>query len=393
MASSRAGPARGPTATPWQEVRPGLLPPESPVYFDRDPKLLRLDQNTNPLAPSVVKEVARIVERAQLQRYGSARGGRLRKALAERAGLPEDQVIVGNGSDELLDTVARAYLGPGRRAAMYRPGYDLHAFFALREGASVRELLVEPFSTLPPGREGPFVFPDPPGFLEEVDVLFHSAPHNPLGSRLPREQLHRWATALEDGVLVVDEAYAEFCEREPTGPGELWSAGAEHANVFFTRTFSKAWGLAGLRVGWGVAPSPVIGRLERFRIPYTLDSFAEELALAALEDPSFLEESVRRVAVQREVLERGLRERGFRTLPSSANFLFCYPPTDGQKLWEGLRDRGILVRRVSPTPSCRLPLRVTVGLAEDHERLFEALDEVLEAEGTPVPAPTRKRRR
>ncbi len=350
--------ARSSSLAPKVSSRPAG--PDWPSYIDLVPGLVRLDNNTNPRPNPVVRQIGRIASRASLNRYGSARAGALRSALAKRFGRPEAQVLVGNGSDEVLDLVARAYLGPGRRAAVLRPTYDLYALFARRVGASVRSVLAGPG----------FVPPAGSAYARGIDVFFLAAPGAPTGARLSARALRRIAGAVR-GIVVVDEAYYEY------EGADLWTPGFRLGNVLFVRTFSKAWGLAGLRLGYGVGPEPLIERLARVQTPFTVDSIAERAGLAALEDPAFVRASVRAVTRERPRLARALRTRGFRVFPSVANFLYTYPPVPGPALVAALRARSVLVRLCSPTPACAGPVRVSVGRPAEHRALLTALDRVL----------------
>ncbi|MCI4324243.1 MAG: aminotransferase class I/II-fold pyridoxal phosphate-dependent enzyme, partial [Thermoplasmata archaeon] len=160
-------------------------------------------------------------------------------------------------------------------------------------------------------------------------------------------------------------------------PQDLWSTGFDLGNVLFVRTFSKAWGLAGLRVGYGVAPPAIIARLEPYQAPFTLDTLSEALAVEALKERRFLQASVRAVSQERPKLAVALRQRGFRVFPSAANFLYTFPPSDGAAVADALRAAGILIRRSSPVPGCASPLRITIGLPSENRRLLAALDRLL----------------
>jgi histidinol-phosphate aminotransferase len=335
-------------------------PPPSPEYFDPDPTLLRLDNNTNPLAHPVVGRIGALARTAELNRYGSVFGGRLRSELARYHALDESNLIVGNGSDEMLDTAARAFLGPGRCGAMVRPGYEIYASLIARQGARLLALPLRPDLSLPTL--------EPVG--ERPALLYLASPHNPTGRLLSEEELVA-ASRYVTGAVVVDEAYGEYAS------SELWETGRRLRNVLFTRTFSKAWGLAGLRVGYALGPPDLVRHLHRFQIPFTLGTLPEAAAVAALGSPAFLRRSVERVRAERPRLAAELVRRGFRVFPSEANFLFTYPPVDGEGLWEALRRSGVLVRRTGPTSDCRCPLRVTVGTRADTRRLLAALDAIL----------------
>lgn len=344
--------------------RPGRLfpPPPLPTYFDPDPSWLRLDNNTNPRAHPVVRRIGRLARSAELNRYGTVTGGRLRGALARYYGVAADRFLVGNGSDELLDTAARAFLRPGRVGGMLRPGYDIYAALIRRQGARLAEWPLGTDLSVPEFRR---LEPRP-------DLLYLASPHNPTGGLLaPRDLVE--AARFARCAVVVDEAYAEY------GRGRLWATGFRTGKVVFTRTFSKAWGLAGLRIGYAVGPAPLVERLRRFQIPFTLGTLPEAVASEALQSTSFLTTSVARVRRERPRLARALGARGFRVFPSAANFLFTYPPMDGQRLWEGLRDLGVLVRRTTPTAACACPLRITVGTPRDSAVLLRAVDRILAA--------------
>ncbi len=365
-----------PSAVVESPALPG--PPPVPDYVDRDPRLRRFDNNTAPRAHPVVARAGALARSIELHRYGTAWGGRLKAALAERYGLSEGCFLVGPGSDAILDAAARAYLGPGRLGAMLRPGYELHANFVQRTGARLREIHLD----------GDLLLPADPAWRRGIDALFLASPHNPTGQALGADELTRCAEAVR-GLVVVDEAYAEYDGQD------LWTEGLPLGNVLFTRTFSKAWGLAGLRVGYGVGPEELVARLERFRYPFTLGTLSEEIACAALREPAFVTRTVAEVRRERPRLARELARRGFRVLPSAANFLFAVPPVPGPELVGALRARGILIRDVRPTPWWPNAVRFTVGTPGDDAALLAAIDAVVDrgaVRADPAPATARRRR-
>ncbi len=340
------------------------VPPEPPEYFDRDPSVLRLDNNTNPRVHPAIRRVGTIARTVELNRYGTAWGGRLRAALARYYDLPEASIFVGAGSDEILDAAARTFLGPGRRGGMTRPGYDIHASLIARSGADLREAFL--------GEDGRV--PASPGWARGLDLLFLASPSNPTGVALRAKELAGYADAVS-GVAVVDEAYAEY------GGPRLWRTGLARKNVLFTRTFSKAWGLAGLRVGYGVAHPELVERIRRYRIPFTLNTLSEEIARAALASPAFVRRSVAEVRSQRPRLAELLRRLGFTVHPSDANFLLVDPPVDGEWLFDELRRRRILLRRIRRGPRGPVALRVTIGTPREIDRLDRTLRSILGRSG------------
>lgn len=343
----------------------GAPDPGWPRYTDLTPGFVRLDNNTNPRPNPCIRRIGRIARAASLHRYGSAHAAALRRALARRYGRPEGEFVVGNGSDEILDLAARAFLGPGRRAGVVLPTYDLYAIFARRVGATVRAIGPRPGLGLPPGA----------AFARGIDVFFLSSPSNPTGARLGVDALRRVAAAVR-GIVVVDEAYHEY------DGADLWREGFRRGNVLFVRTLSKAWGLAGLRIGYGIGPAPLVERLARVQTPFTVDSIAERTGVAALDEVGFVRASVALARRERPRLARALRARGFRVFPSSANFLYTFPPVPGAALQAALRSRGVLVRLCAPVPDCPGPLRISVGLPAEHRALLGALDASLEDLGT-----------
>jgi histidinol-phosphate aminotransferase len=349
-----------PRLSRFPERVPGGEPPEWPRYTDRDPGLLRLDNNTNPRPNPCIRKAGQLARNSALNRYGSAHGSQLRAALAKYYHLDERSLLIGNGSDEILDLAARAYLGPGKRATVLHPTYDLYATFALRERARVRQVAVGSDLKMPAGTE----------WARATDLLFLCSPQNPTGASLTPTGLRRVARAVP-GLVVVDEAYWEY------SPVDLWTTGFDLGNVLFVRTFSKAWGLAGLRVGYGIGPPEIVARVEKFQAPFTLDSLAEAIAVEGLKERAFLRSSVRLVQTERPILSRALRQRGFRVFPSAANFVYTFPPVEGTRLSDALREDGVLVRRSAPVPECSAPLRITVGLPAENRRLLATLDRVL----------------
>jgi histidinol-phosphate aminotransferase len=335
-------------------LRPAVRALKTPRYPDGPDHVLRMDANTNLLGVNPV--VRRVLARPGVDwnQYPTPFSSDLRRDLARRHGLSPDQIVVGNGSDELFDLLTRAFVGPGDRIAIAAPTFVMYAFFGKLSQARVVEVPLER-----PGRQ-----PDVRRLLAaRAKILFLSSPNNPTGNLYARDRIE----ALLDksrGLVVVDEAYAEFSRTS-------WLPDLKRRpNLVVTRTFSKAYGLAGLRVGWGAASEEVAGLLHRVKPPFTVNLLSERIARAALAQPAFVERTVAETARRRAELEEGLRARGFQTLPSDANFVTARLG----RLVAPLAARGILVRDLSGFAGLEGFARITVGRREHHQAFFAAIE-------------------
>lgn len=325
--------------------------------------------NTNelpyPCSPAVAPAVA--AEVGRLDRYPDPRSSRLRQALAKRYGLEPDQVMIGNGSDDVLNILIRV-LGDGMGAvtAEVRPCYSLYRVLAAIQNVTHEQWEHEDGWGLPIARAG----------NSEARILFITSPNAPTGLAYGREKMAELAAAFR-GVLVVDEAYADFAEDSAVPLLK------RHRNLVITRTFSKSYGLAGLRVGYVLAPAEVIDLLDRVRDVYNVDRLAQAGALAALQDQDYFEEVVARVKEQRQRLQAQFEQWGWFYHPSSANFVFVQPRqgdgTTGARVaeacFEWLMEQRILVRRFASDPLTAPFLRISIGTEAEMTALLGALEQ------------------
>lgn len=336
---------------------PGLQPTE--------PGWIKLNTNENPYPPS--PRVAEAIQRelgGALRLYPDPRSMRLRQAFAARQGLREDQVIVGNGSDDVLNLLVRAFAGGGRRVAFTVPSYSLYPVLVAIENGEAVTIEFGQDMRLPVDR------------LAGVDapLLFLTSPNAPTGVAFPTVEIERLADAFP-GLLVVDEAYADFAEEN------AMALAARHPRVVVTRTLSKSHGLAGLRVGFAAGHPDVIGLLDRVRDSYNVNRLSQAGALAALEDADYTAGVVARVKATREHVRTRLEAMGWFTYPSSANFLFSSPRTpDGRtgpdvarQCYEYLLSRKILVRYFPSHALTAKFLRITVGTDDEMQAFLEAI--------------------
>jgi histidinol-phosphate aminotransferase len=323
---------------------------------------LRLDQNTNPRRNPAVEDVE--LSELSLHEYPSPDSSVLREALADRHGLDPGQVVVANGADQVLGIALAAAGGPGLTAAYLVPSFHMYAYYS-------RLLHFKPVEVpLGPG----FSLPAEEIVRTGAAVTLIASPNNPTGNAFPAQEIEGLLQGI-DGMLVLDAAYAEYAGRDYTGLLR------DHGNLVIAGTFSKAYGLAGLRVGYALASRAMAEPLRRCRPPYALGQVAEAVALAALRREDFVKESVELARQERVRLTAGLRSLGFDAFPSEANFLLVRPPCDALELHSNLKARRILVRAFPQRTGLMEYLRVSVGLPCDTDHLLSELKVILEGMG------------
>jgi histidinol-phosphate aminotransferase len=332
---------------------------------------IKLASNENPLGPSprALQALARSI--AGVHRYPDSAGFELTRALGRRLGLEPSHIILGNGSDDIIGMLATAFLRPGDDVVMPQPSFQMYEIVTL--AAAARPVMV-PLRALRT---------DLDAMAERVTartrMIFVNTPHNPTGSLVTRAELDRFLGRLPDGVpVVLDEAYIEFV-RDPAGPDSRDYVRAGRP-VVGLRTFSKAYGLAGLRVGYGLMHPDTASVLNRVRQPFNVNLPAQVAALAALEDADFLAETLQVVHAGVDYLQAELDRMGLECTPSQSNFLMFRVPGEARAVFDRLLDRGVIVR---PLGGYGYPdrLRVSVGRPEENRRFVEALREVLGVRG------------
>lgn len=327
--------------------------------------LVRLSANESPLGPSprVVEAIRREATRVHLYPDGGAT--ELRAALAERLGVGPDWLVAGNGADELLELLARAAFEPGDEVVLPHPAFEPYGSGATLAGATVVPSPLAGYET------------DLDDMLRRVTprtkAVFVCTPHNPASTIIRRQRLTAFVEALgaDPPLLVVDEAYRDFCDDPDTPDGVALAR--QHPTVIALRTFSKIAGLAGLRVGYAIARPECIEVLNRIRAPYNVNRLAQVAAVAALEDAAHLERTRAVVLEERPRLRTALAERGAPSPPSQANFLLPDVGARAGAVRAALLAHGILVRDGS---GVGFPghLRIAVGTREQNERLVAAWD-------------------
>ncbi|MYL82494.1 histidinol-phosphate transaminase [Desulfovibrio aerotolerans] len=333
-------------------------------------RVIKLASNENPLGASPL--VKRVLGRKadMVFRYPRAGNPALTAALAAYHNVPQDCVVAGNGSDEIIDLLVRVTCRPGvDNVVAFAPCFSIYVQQTRLCGVALRQPTLGPDFT--------FDLPALAGACDEhTSLVFLTNPDNPSGHAVPAEEILALARSLpQKALLVVDEAYAEFAE-----PAERYSMLArfgECGNVVVLRTFSKLYGLAGLRLGFGVMPAWLADYLLRVRLPFSVNLLAEAAGLAALEDADFIGASLVTVRRGRTRLAEALAGFGCRVYPSQANFLMFKPPYPAAEVFEGLLRRGIIVRALK---SYGLPdlLRVSIGNDEENEAFLAAFKDILD---------------
>lgn len=342
-------------------------------------QVIKLASNENPLGTPPLAQQALRDAAATAFRYPQGGNPRLVKALARRHGVSEARVVVGNGSDEILDLLIRLLLTPGRHSMVcFAPCFSIYPIQGQVCGVEVRrQPLRQDFS---------HDYAALAGLVDEsTRLVFVTTPDNPSGYCPPRAEVEALAAhlakAAPDCLLVVDEAYMDFVGDDDAAEAQysLLAGGCLPDNVAVVRTFSKVWGLAGMRVGYAVLPEALAGYCWRARLPFSVNILAEEAALAALEDTVFHEETLRVTRLGRVQLRQGMEELGCTVWPSAANFLMFQLPggKDAGACVDVLLRRGIIIRALK---SYDLPqhLRVSVGTEEENAVFLAALGDFLQ---------------
>lgn len=331
-------------------------------------EVVKLASNENPLGPSplALAEARRALSDIRLYPDGS--GYRLKQALAQHLGVEIAAISLGNGSSDLLELVARAFLGPGTAAVYSAHAFAMYPIYTTATGAECR------------------VAPAGLGHSHDLDamaaridttvrVVFIANPNNPTGGYLATAALREFLQWLPRHVIVVvDEAYCEYVEQADYPDCMPWVA--ELRNLVVTRTFSKAYGLAGLRIGYAVSDPAVADYLNRIRQPFNVNSIALSAASAALTDQEHLRRSREVNAAGLQQLQAGVERLGLRYTPSVGNFLLVDLGRDAAPIYQALLAQGVIVR---PLANYALPqhLRVSIGLPVENECFLQRLAQVL----------------
>jgi histidinol-phosphate aminotransferase len=328
---------------------------------------IKLASNENPLgsSPLAIKAIQQAVK--ELHRYPNGGSYHLCERISQRFDVEKENIILGNGSDDIIAMLARVLLQPGDEVVLPRPSFLFYEIMIRCSGALPVEVPLKDSHI------------DLNGMLERIGpktrLVFLTNPHNPTGALIAKPALDDFVTALPvDVVLILDEAYIEFV-REPNCPSSIDYLDSGKI-VVGLRTFSKAYGLAGLRVGYGLMPSFLADLLNRVRQPFNVNSLAQAAAVAALDDEVFLKETVKLVFEELDFIYAALDDLGIDYLKSQANFILIKVGKNANDVFEDLLKQGVIVRSMT-SYGYRDCIRINVGLHHENVRLLEALGSVL----------------
>ena len=348
-------------------IRPILKSLVNPPVFKPVPPGVRFMQFNEGAWPPSPKVTAAIAEAAQhVNRYGDSHWSKLAPAIAARTGVAQDCIVCGNGSAELITLASTAFIEPGRNAVVSTPTFPRLGGASRIAGGGVKAVPVKP--------DGAH---DIEGLLAAVDsetrLFWLTAPNNPTGATVDAAELAHIAKALPPGaILAVDEAYGEF-SRAAGGLDALEQLKGVARPWFVLRTFSKAYGMAGLRVGYGFMSSAALAEaFHRVRNTFNLNIVAQAAALAAFEDQDYMWARVKECVAERERLRARVDGLGLRCLKSAGNFLLIELPMEGTAAQAALRQQGIAVSTVK-APGFERFIRVTISIQDDNDAFFAAL--------------------
>ena len=322
---------------------------------------VRLDTNTNVLGsnPAAMEYLKKGFD--GLDGYPNTYSDGLRDALADLYGLERENFVAGSGSDEMIDVCFKTFTEWGDLSTIPIPSYTLYDYFITMNGGKTSFVdLTEDFQL------------DVDAMLKtKPKLMLVPSPNNPTGNSFKIKDLEEILSRF-DGIMVVDEAYAEYADES------MVRRVNEFDNLIVLRTFSKAYAMAALRVGYAVSNLNIAGMMNCVKIPYSLNKISEGAATAAVKDQDFIRRSVEMVKSQRPYLFNGLKKLGFEPHPSDANFMLAKAPIDHTELVEGLKKKGVLIRDFGSKRRTENCVRTTVGTKELNDLLLEKMAEVID---------------
>ncbi|MGV8925100.1 MAG: histidinol-phosphate transaminase [Ewingella sp.] len=333
--------------------------------------IAKLASNENPLGASPQVVAALEADACFSSVYPDASSAALRDALAAETGVTAENIVIGNGSEDILHMLALAFLNPGDRVVTLIPSFGLHEIFPRMMGADVTMVGVN-------AQQEFDVAAWETALSAPAKMVIFSNPSNPVGCMLNREGFTRIIHAAPaDCVLVIDEAYFEYCETDPEYPDSLRVLAEQSRPWIVLRTFSKAYGLAGLRVGYGLASHPeLVNLLDRVRTPFNINRSAQVAAMAALQDKQHVRDSIALVTTQRESMAAELAALGFNVASSRANFLFFNGGRPSSELAQRLLTYGVIIKPWRET-GYENWIRVSVGNEKDNRQFIDSLKRIL----------------
>jgi len=328
--------------------------------------VIKLASNENPLPPSnrVIAAIKRNLK--SLNRYPDGGCFYLKKTLARKFRLKPENIIVGNGSDELVVLALRAFASPNDEAVIAKPTFLVYEIASAVQGLKIRAAPVNKLR---------YDLKRMAGLVnEKTKIIFIANPDNPCGSYVTKDELDLFLKEIGGNTIIfIDEAYYDFAKDCKDYPNSLKYLNKK--NIIVTRTFSKVYSLAGLRIGYGLAKEELIEAMNKVKEPFNVNSLAQAGALAALEDAKFINKSLNIIRIGKEYLYRSLETLGYEYAKTATNFILVNLKRDSEVIYRRLLKKGVIVREMSPW-GLRGYIRVTVGTMSENRRFIRALREV-----------------
>lgn len=331
-------------------------------------QIVKLASNENPLGVSPNAHMAMMDALDEIARYPDGNSVSLRDAVCEKFNVTPSQLVFGNGSNDILELSARAFLAPGDEAVYSQHAFAVYSLVTQAVGATG---VVVPAKEFGHDLDAMLLAITP-----KTRMVFVANPNNPTGTLISKAALKQFISLVPKSTLVIlDEAYDEYLTDELKAESIGWLA--EFNNLVISRTFSKAYGLAGLRVGFGVTSSAIADLMNRVRQPFNVNSIAQAAAVASLGDDEFVERTRALNQAGMVQITQGLQKLGLTFIPSFANFI-SFKVSDARGVYERLLNQGVIVR---PIANYEMPdyLRVSIGLFSENARFLEALDQAIKA--------------
>lgn len=333
-----------------------------PSYSLSKKDMILLNDNANLFGTNpAVREVVESFDFARLWAYPSESSEELRNVIASKHGVSPDEVIVGNGSDEILDITSKCFLNPGDVFCAPTPTFSMYKFYANLHLARLCEKTLKRDFSL----NADFILDERP------KIVSICQPNNPTANLFSETEVRKLLRKVP-GVVMLDEAYSDFA-----GSSMVRDV-MNSPQAMDVRTFSKAYGLAGLRIGFAMARKELIDELREFRTPFGLNSFSEAVAVKALESDEWVKEVVSRVRTEAAYLRPKLEKVGFKVYPTCCNFLLCKCPVDGPALVSALKGEGVAIRDCGSYPLLENHVRITLGPRPMLDILLDRLEHLLE---------------
>ena len=360
--------------SPSKLANPGIEAIQ-PYVHSRDPvhdpafagsNLLKLGSNENPFGASPLARDAAVKEANRLERYPDGGGSALRSELADRLDLPPEQIVLGNGSNEILELAAHICLAPGKLAATFAHSFAVYKLAAQARGADFAEAPLDNWRQTASSLVALCKSTTP-------QVIFFATPANPTGSAMPQHQVEAITQAFPETLVVLDLAYAEYADAEYSI--DIRALVLQYPNLVITRTFSKVHGLAALRIGYGVMSVELAQMFGRVRQPFNANQLAQAAALASLSDIAYLDKCIDDCRAVRTQLQGWLDDRTIGYLPSQANFVAIKAPHgDGDTFTARLEEQGVVARSLVPY-GMKEYTRLTIPRSQDAGTVIRALQD------------------